>query len=63
MAGMKVVEILTLTKFNSLRKTEDLMNKIKEYLGERNVDITSCAHMIKKENNINFCIYFSKFKK
>jgi hypothetical protein len=49
MAEMKVVKILTLTKFNRLIKTEDLMNKIKEYLGERNVDITSCAHMIKRE--------------
>ena len=46
MAEMKVVKILKLSQFDKLFDQEDLTNKIKEYLGDRNIDITPCAKMI-----------------
>ena len=60
MAEMKVVKILKLSQFDKVFDRKDLTNEIKEYLGERNIDITPCAKMINQRVALTFAFTYIK---
>ena len=60
MAEMKVVKILKLSQFDKVFDQEELTDKIKEFLGQRNIGATPCARMIKQRVTLTFASYFIK---